>query len=105
MSGLFRSPTFRAVLITLIVSGALQLLSAMTGFGNWLRTTPAAIAVVRSLATLIFGGGAILILWGSRNDVALRSFSYRLSAFFLLLLATANAALLIGGVRSGGGGL
>ncbi len=87
----------RPALFFLLVLGALHLASHLTGFGDWLRGNASAIVVVRVVAVTIFGGGALLLLWGGRSDPECRTITMRLSMAFALFLASANVALLIGG--------
>lgn len=90
----------RMVLLLTIIIVPLHILSSVTGFGDWLRATPAAVAVVRVLATLFFGGLGVLVLWGARRDPELRSTGYRLMALLFLLLASLHAVLLVTGASS-----
>lgn len=87
----------RPALVFLLMLGALHLASHLTGFGDWLRGNASAIVVVRILAVVIFGGLPLLLLWGGRSDPECRTITMRLSIAFALLMASANAALLIGG--------
>jgi hypothetical protein len=84
----------------LVLAGAVaaaHLVSHLTGFGDWLEGSPAAIGVLRAIFVLVFGGCAFAILF-LRDDedgsFRFRDWFYAASA---LAITVANAALLIGG--------
>ncbi|QQV78094.1 hypothetical protein H5J25_05010 [Sphingomonas aliaeris] len=90
-------PRLRSAGIFLAILGSFHLVSSLTGFGDWVRTTPPATKTVRAIAALIFGGGGLLVLLGSFYDAEMRRVSYLLTGLFLLSIAILNAALLFSG--------
>jgi hypothetical protein len=86
----------RTALVIAAIYVPLQILSSVTGFGDWLRATPAAVAATRVLGVLFFGAMSVLVLWGGRHDPTLRKTGYRLAGLLFLILAAVHAALLIG---------
>lgn len=97
MSALRRFWPSRRFLVTIVTSALVYLASYLFGWGDWIRQTPIAVAVIRVLAILFFGGGGLLLLFGGRYEPEFKSISYRLPAILLLLLATLNAVLLFNG--------
>ncbi|QNQ08105.1 hypothetical protein [Sphingomonas alpina] len=87
-------PRLRLLLITAVIAVLLQLVFTLTGFGNWVHETPAAIAAGRVIVLLFCGGGGLFCLVAGRYDPEMRTFGNRLTGIFLLLIAAIQAALL-----------
>jgi hypothetical protein len=92
MIRMFKSQQFRGIVIVVAVTLGFQAISALTGFSDWVRATPAATAVSRVLATLFFGGIGIAGLLGGRWE-------YRLIGLLFLILACGHLALLVTGAH------
>ncbi|MGY4397716.1 hypothetical protein ACVWZA_002913 [Sphingomonas sp. UYAg733] len=93
-------PRLRLLLITAVVVALLQLASILTGFGDWVRETPAAATTARIIAMLFCGGLGLVSLLAGRYDPEMRTLGNRLIGIFILLIAAIQAALLLRGAAS-----
>jgi len=99
MSLLYPQSRFRRRVVWLLtfaaIFGGVKFLSAWTGAGAWIEATPAALAVYRIFAVLLFVGLGAVAFLGARTER--RPWLYRLIGALFLLMGALHLVLLFAG--------
>jgi hypothetical protein len=97
MTGLLRNRQVKPAVITVAAVVLYRVVAELIGFGDWVRDTPVASAVLRAFGLLLFGGFGLLALFAPRFWSTTHRWLYRLIGIAFLLIAAFHATLLIGG--------